>query len=63
MVNQLQIVLAGAGDGVAEADQVTGGETGPGAEDALLLPEAGRCPLPRAVMTASQSIQAIGCRR
>jgi NAD(P)-dependent dehydrogenase (short-subunit alcohol dehydrogenase family) len=27
--DQFQVVLAGAGDGVAEADQVTGGGTGP----------------------------------
>ncbi len=59
--DQVQAALVEAGDGVAQADGVAGGEAGRDADDALFdVPEEGRCPLSSAAMTASQSIHAIG---
>jgi hypothetical protein len=58
--DQFQALPVKAGDGVAEADGVVGGEAGREAHDAVSPPDAGRRPPSSAVMTASQSIHAIG---
>jgi hypothetical protein len=58
--DQVEAALVEAGDGIAEADGVPGGEAGRDSQDAFSPPDAGRSPVPRAVTTASQLIQAIG---
>src|ERR1700757_353556 len=59
--DQVQAALVEAGDGVAQADGVAGGEAGRDADDVLFPAGGGQVPpLSSAAMTASQSVHAIG---